>query len=187
MLEFDSLPSFQVFPFGVILFDFLFLLVAIPIEAYVINSRLKFDKRTSVFYAISMNVFSNVIGWIFFFLFEGTDLFNTYKVQLINYLLYNNMDGGVSSGIVLGGFITFFATLMIKFAFLRILILSLSEPGEKKSEAESSVIFGRKSSRSYRKIWQSTSLFTTTLIANSFSYSAITLVILFRFFALTNV
>lgn len=186
--DFDLSASFRVFPFGVILFDFLFLLVAIPVEAYIFNRRLKFDKRTSSFYAISINVFSNVIGWIVFFVLEPNNFFDNYKSQIINFLLYNRLGDEVYSGIVLAAFITFFGTLMVKFALLKLMIIALSEPGEKKSEPEpeDSILLQRKTRRGYKKAWQSTSLFTTTLIANSLSYSAITLVVLFRLFARTN-
>ncbi len=187
MLELDLFSSFRVFPFGLILFDCLFLLVAIPVEAYILHKRLKFDKRTSTFYAISMNIFSNAIGWIIFFLVEPTDFFNNYKGQVINFLLYNRINGDIYSGIVLSAFITFFGTLMVKFALLRLFILALSEPGKKKAEPENSILLGRKSRRGYRRALQGTSLFTTTLIANSLSYSAITLIVFFRIFAQTNI
>ncbi|MEM9926553.1 MAG: filament integrity protein FraC [Cyanobacteria bacterium P01_D01_bin.50] len=189
MLEFDFSQYFRAFPFGVILFDFLLLLVAIPIETYILHRRLKFDKRTSTFYAISINLFSNVIGWVIFFSIEPSPLFENYKAELINFLLYNRLDGGVYSGIVLAAFITFFGTLMVKFALLKILLIALSEPGQKKPEPESdkSGAIGRRSRRGNRRAWESTSLFTTILIANSLSYTVITLVVFFRLFARTNV
>ncbi|MEO1428050.1 MAG: filament integrity protein FraC [Cyanobacteria bacterium J06633_8] len=186
--EFDFSAPFRVFPSGVILFDFLFLLVAIPVEAYILNQRLKFDKRTSTFYAISMNIFSNVIGWVVFFIVEPNSFFDSYKSQLINFLLYNRLDGEVYGGIVIAAFVTFFGTLMVKFLLLRLFIIALSNPGEKKPqpEPEDTILLQRKSRRGHRTGWQSTSLFTTTLIANSLSYSAITLVVLFRLFARTQ-
>ncbi len=184
--DFDLFSSFRVFPFGVVLFDFLFLLVAIPVESYVLNKRLKFDKRTSSFYAVSMNVFSNVIGWIIFFILEPNNFFDDYKSQLISFLLYNRIGGEVYSSIVLAAFGTFFGTLLVKFALLKIFILSLSDPGEKKPELEDLAALQRRSRRGKKRGWQSTSLFTTTLIANSLSYSAITLVVLFRFYARAN-
>ncbi len=184
----DFSAPFRVFPFGVILFDFLFLLVAIPVEAFILHTRLKFDKKTSSFYAISINIFSNVIGWVIFFILEPSNLFNNYKAQLINFLLYNRLNEQLYGGIVMAGFITFFGTLMVKFLLLRLFIISLSNPGEKKPEPqpEYTILLQRKTRRGYRRGWQSTSLFTTTLIANSLSYSAITLVVLFRIFARTN-
>lgn len=188
MPNFDFSGYFQAFPFGLILFDFLFLLVAIPIEAYILNQRLKFDKKTSAFYAISMNVFSNVIGWIVLFLIEPTIFFSNYRLGLINFLLYNRVEDNIYGDIILAGFITFFGTLMVKFGLLRLLIIALSEPGELKAEAqpENSILLSRKTRRGNNKAFQNTSLLTTTLIANSLSYSAITLIIVFRIFARTN-
>ncbi|MEA5593152.1 filament integrity protein FraC [Rivularia sp. UHCC 0363] len=189
MLGYDFSGYFRAFPFGVILFDFLFILVAIPIEAYILNKRLKFDKRTSVFYAISINVFSNVIGWIIFFLVEASSLFDRYKLELISFLLYNSLGDNVYSSIVLTAFIAFFGTLMVKFGLLRLFILALSDPPEKNAEPEpeDTILLSRKMHRGSRKSFQATSLLTTTLIANSLSYSAITLVLIFRMFARTNV
>lgn len=186
--DFEFYAPFQVFPFGVILFDFLFLLVAIPVESFILNKRLKFDKKTSSFYAIAMNIFSNVIGWVIFFILEPTNFFVSYKSQLISFLLYNRLNSQVYGGIVMAAFTTFFGTLMVKFVLLRIMIIALSDPKEKKvePEPEDTILLQRKSRRGSRKGWQSTSLFTTTLIANSLSYSAITLVVLFRIFARTS-
>lgn len=178
----DPIPSFQIFPFGIILFDFLFLLVAIPVEAYILNRRLKFDKRTSSFYAISMNVFSNVIGWIIFFIIERTSLFDNYRIGIINYILYNRLPDNFSGSIILVAFTTFFGTLVVKFALLKLFIISLSDPGEKQPEVgpEDTILTMRKSRRGKRIAWQSTSLLTTTLLATALSYTAITLVIVFR-------
>ncbi|PLZ27837.1 filament integrity protein fraC, partial [Fischerella thermalis WC559] len=44
MLDFPLLP--KVLPLGAILFNFLFLLISIPLEAYILNSIIKFDKKT---------------------------------------------------------------------------------------------------------------------------------------------
>ncbi|MHC5828549.1 MAG: filament integrity protein FraC, partial [Nostoc sp.] len=79
----------RIFPIGGILFDFLFVLIAIPIEAYVLHSRLKFDKKSSTFYAISINLFSSVIGWLIFFVSEPL-LPIQMKSELINYMFFNN-------------------------------------------------------------------------------------------------
>jgi len=186
--RFDIFPSFQIFPFGIILFDFLFLLVAIPVEAYILNRRLKFDKRTSSFYAVSMNVFSNVIGWLIFFSLEQSPVFDSYRVELINYILYNRLSANLSGSIIMLGFTTFFGTLIIKFGLLKLLIISLSDPGEKPTEVEpeDTILLMRKSRRGKRVAWQSTSLLTTTLLATAFSYTAITLVVLFRALTLAN-
>ncbi|MFM9156390.1 MAG: filament integrity protein FraC, partial [Dolichospermum sp.] len=79
----DELSLPIILPVGAIFFEILFLLAAIPIEASVFNKWLKFDKKTSIFYAITINVFSSVIGWIIFFMIEPI-LDVTIKSQLIN-------------------------------------------------------------------------------------------------------
>ncbi|MEL6458607.1 MAG: filament integrity protein FraC [Cyanobacteria bacterium J06621_15] len=186
--DFDILPSFQIFPFGIIIFDFLFLLVAITVEAYILNRRLKFDKRTSSFYAASMNIFSNVIGWVIFFIVERTAVFDSYRIGIINYILYNRLPDNFSASIILVGFTTFFGTLIVKFGLLKLMILSLSESGDKQpqTEPEDTILLMRKSRRGKRIAWQSTSLLTTTLLATALSYTAITLVVLFRALTLAN-
>ncbi|MEH1962622.1 MAG: filament integrity protein FraC [Nostoc sp.] len=169
----------RIFPIGGILFDFLFVLIAIPIEAYVLHSRLKFDKKTSTFYAISINLFSSVIGWFIFFVSEPM-LPIQVKSELINYMFFNNFKYPKSQTlIILTAFIIFFATFLLKFFILRVLLLSLNESFAKKEEEPQTSQRRRWRSFSNLKL-QSTSLATTILIANSLSYSVITIILLFR-------
>ncbi|BAY79870.1 filament integrity protein (plasmid) [Nostoc linckia NIES-25] len=178
MLENWMLP--RIFPIGGILFDFLFVLIAIPIEAYVLHKRLKFDKKTSTFYAISINLFSSVIGWSVFFASEPL-LPIQIKSELINYLLFNNFKSpGTQTLLILTAFIIFFATFIVKFLLLRVLLLSLiKEPFAKKEEEVQ--VFQRQKWRGFSNIkLQNTSVVTTVLIANSLSYSVITAILLLR-------
>jgi hypothetical protein len=174
MFEFPELP--KIFPFGAILFDFLFLLVAIPIEAYVLNARLSFDKRTSAYYSIAMNLFSSTIGWVTFFLIEPY-LPSQLKSELISYVFfYQFQAANTQSFMILLAFIIFFATLLLKFFLLRLMLLTLTEPTEAKEEEFQ---YPRRTSRRGNKAkLLSTNLFTTILIANSLSYSAITVVLI---------
>ncbi|MEH2155838.1 filament integrity protein FraC [Nostoc sp.] len=172
------LPS--IFPIGGILFDFLFVLIAIPIEAYVLHFRLKFDKKSSIFYAISINLFSSVIGWVIFFVSEPM-LPVQVKSELINYIFFNSFKSpNTQTLIILTSCIIFFATFLMKFLVLRILLLSLLNEPIAKNEEEPKT--------SHRQRWrhfssiqlQNTNLVTTILIANSLSYTAITVILLFR-------
>jgi hypothetical protein len=169
----------RIFPIGGILFDFLFVLISIPIEAYVLHSRLKFDKKTSTFYAISINLFSSVIGWFIFFVSEPM-LPIQVKSELINYIFFNNFKSpNTQSLIILTAFIIFFATFLLKFFILRVLLLSLNETFAKKIEEPKTS--QRRGLRSFINVkLQSTNLVTTILIANSLSYSMITIILLFR-------
>ncbi|MEH2083350.1 MAG: filament integrity protein FraC [Nostoc sp.] len=169
----------RISPIGGFLFDFLFVLIAIPIEAYVLHSRLKFDKKTSIFYAISINLFSSVIGWFIFFVSEPL-LPIQVKSELINYMLFNNFkSSNTQTLIILTACIIFFTTFLMKFFILRGLLFSLNESFTKKEEDTQTS--QRLQRRYFTTInFQNTNLVTTILIANSLSYSAITIILLFR-------
>ncbi|MBE8970970.1 filament integrity protein fraC [Nostocales cyanobacterium LEGE 12452] len=169
----------RIFPIGGFLFDFLFVLIAIPIEAYVLHSRLKFDKKTSTFYAISINLFSSVIGWFIFFVSEPM-LPIPVKAELINYMFFNNFKSANTQPlIILTACIIFFATFLMKFFILKALLFSLNESFAKKEEEPK--ITQRLQRRRFSSLnLQNTNLVTTILIANSLSYTAITIILLFR-------
>ncbi|MGV0106815.1 filament integrity protein FraC [Nostoc sp. DSM 114167] len=177
MLDNWMLP--RVFPIGGFLFDFLFVLIAIPIEAYVLHSRLKFDKKTSTFYAISINLFSSVIGWFIFFVSEPM-LPIQVKSELINYVFFNNFKStNTQPFIILTACIIFFTTFLMKFFILRVLLFSLNESFvTKEEEPKTSQRLQRR--RFITLNFQNTNLVTTVLIANSLSYTAITIILLFR-------
>jgi hypothetical protein len=168
-----------ILPLGTILFNFLFFLIAIPIEAYIFHKRLNFDKKTSTFYAIAVNLFSGTLGWVIFFFLEPI-LPIPFKSELMNYVFFNIFKSVNTQGIlVLTAFIIFFGTFLMKFFFLRLFVFSLNaEMGKKKEEEQP---FQRLQWRlASRARLQNTNLVTTTLIANSLSYTAITVLLLIR-------
>ncbi|QSV55721.1 MAG: filament integrity protein fraC [Dolichospermum sp. UKL201] len=174
----DELSLPIILPIGAIFFEILFLLIAIPLEAYILNKWLKFDKRTSIFYAIALNVFSSVIGWIVFFIIEPM-LPIPIKAELINYIFFNKLKyPSMSTMIVLLSFTIFIATFLVKFLLMKILIIFMNESG-KKPQPEITSSQQRASYMNIVKL-QNTNLITATLIANSLSYSAITFIILIR-------
>ncbi|QSJ16501.1 filament integrity protein fraC [Nostoc sp. UHCC 0702] len=180
---FDDLTIPRILPLGAILFNFLFLLVAIPIEAYVFNRRLSFDKKTSIFYAISVNHFSSALGWTIFFLLEPV-LPILWKSELINFVFYNNFKSpNTQSLLIVTTVIIFFTTVIMKFFLLQVFVFFLKEDVFKKKE-ELPVTQQRYKRRRWRVPsrvrFASTNLVTTTLIANALSYSAITLILLIR-------
>ncbi|MBD2387069.1 filament integrity protein FraC [Cylindrospermum sp. FACHB-282] len=172
-----SIP--RLLPIGTILFHLLFLLVAIPIEAYVLHHWLKFDKKTSTFYAISINLFSSVIGWIMFFMVEPILPIQA-KSELISYVFFNQFKSpNIHTFVIFTAFIIFFTTFLLKFLLLKVLLISLNELGIKKVE-ESETSQRQRGRRLGILKLQNANLITTTLIANSLSYTAIALVILIR-------
>jgi hypothetical protein len=180
---FDSLafPLFDfapVFPLGAILFNFLFFTVAIPVEAYVLAIRLRFDKRTSVFYSIGINLFSGVIGWLIFFIIEPI-LPVKLKSDLISVVFFDQFNPSIRGLVFITAFIIFFATFLIKFGLLKLALLSLRDMSTPPKPTEETS--PRKTSRRMGKLkLQNTNLLTTTLIANSLSYSFISLILLLR-------
>jgi hypothetical protein len=174
----DELSLPQIFPIGTILFETLFLLLAITIESYVLNRRLKFDKKTSIFYAIAMNVFSAVLGWNIFFMLEPILPTQT-KSELISYVLFNNFKNpSTQNYVIFLCFIIFLATFLAKLILLKFLMVALDELVKKEeeiliSQKERVVIYEKSKLRN-------TNLVTTTLIANSMSYTAVTLILLTR-------
>ena len=173
----DELSLPIILPVGAIFFEILFLLAAIPIEACVLNRWLKFDKRTSIFYAISLNVFSSVLGWIVFFTAEPMLPINI-KSPLINYVLFNKQDPSINTVIISLSFVIFMTTFLVKFLLMKILIMFMNEGG-KKTETEIISSQKRASYINMSKL-QNTNLIAATLIANSLSYSFITFIILIR-------
>lgn len=176
MLGLENLTSPRILPLGAVMFEFLFLLTAIPIEAYVLNQRLKFDKKTSTFYAISINVFSSTIGWIIFFFMEPILPINL-KSELISYIFFNNLRSeATQSLIIFTAFAIFFITFFMKFFLLRVFVLSLKEDfiNLYSDTPDNSRLKWRVTSIARL---QNTNLVTTLLIANSLSYSAITIII----------
>ena len=134
----DELSLPRILPIGAVVFEILFLLVAIPIEGYVLHQQLKFDKKTSIFYAIGINVFSSVIGWNMFFLFEPI-LPVGIKSEIINYVFFNGFKNPRTINyITMLTFLIFLGTFLVKFLLMKLLILTLDELGKKDENIETS-------------------------------------------------
>jgi hypothetical protein len=173
-----DLPLFPtVLPISTILFNFLFLLVAIPVEGYILNARLKFDKKTSIFYALAINLFSNIVGWLVFFAIEPF-LGEYLKSELLSFVFFNRFFSDIQRFLIIITFIIFFGTFVVKYLLLRLFLFSMIERGKPGSESEQ--LPRRYSRRAYSNKWQSTNLVTTVLIANSLSYSLIAIILFVR-------
>ena len=108
----------MVLPLRAILFQVLFLLIAVAIEAMILRWRLKMGRKKCVGYAASLNLLSTVLGWLIFFWFAQR-LSQGLKAQLISYIFFNNFFSDTTSSsavfwIVQAAIITFFVTLFIK-------------------------------------------------------------------------
>ncbi len=183
MFDLPGFPLFDlapVFPLGAILFNFLFFTVTIPVEAYILAIRLKFDKRTSIFYSIGINLFSGTLGWLVFFLIEPI-LPVQLKSDLINVVFFDQFNPSIRGLVFITAFIIFFATFLIKFVLLKLALLSLRDISKSPQPQPDEKSSTRKTSRRMGKLrLQNTNLLTTMLIANSLSYSLISLIMVLR-------
>ncbi|MEL6556528.1 MAG: filament integrity protein FraC, partial [Cyanobacteria bacterium J06621_11] len=79
-----------ILPLRAIVFQILFLIVAVAIEAGILRQRLRLGFQTSVQYAAVTNLAAVVVGWTAFLVIEPLATANI-KQQIINYILFNQL------------------------------------------------------------------------------------------------
>jgi hypothetical protein len=175
--------SEAILPLEAILFQVLFLLVAIAIEARVLHKGLKLGRKTSIDYAISINLFCAAIGWFVFFLLQNW-LPQPLKVQIISFVFFDRLLGAQPERLNLliasVGIVLFFSAFLIKLIGLEVLQALLQFPREKQDEQwmrASEGLEGSKLASEFNKA-------TVMLRANAFSHGAILLLLLLRYFRL---
>ncbi len=178
-----------VLPLQTILLQVLFLLVAIALEARVLQRRLSLTRRTSVEYATSINLLCAVMGWLGFFLLKNL-LPQPLKTQLISYIFFDRLmeplPEGLSLVIVSTGIIMFFSAFLIKLKGLQLLEALLQRSPEQQSSLppEKRRRRGLQDRLDQAIIKTDPRQATTVLLANAYSHSAILLLLLLRFFSL---
>lgn len=80
-----------ILPLRAIALQMLFLWVAIAIESYLLHTQLQLQRRFSIFYAATLNLLANLIGWFLFFNLEIL-LPDRIRKSLIHLLLLNHWD-----------------------------------------------------------------------------------------------
>lgn len=78
-----------VLPLRAIMFQILFLLTAIAVEAFVLEQKMSFTRRVSIEYAASLNLVSTVLGWLIFFIIQPLLPLNL-QLQLISFILFGH-------------------------------------------------------------------------------------------------
>ena len=174
---------FEILPLRAVVFQALFLLTAIALEALVLHRMLSLDYKTSMQYAISINLLSTLIGWLCFFIGQPW-LPATWHVQLISFIFFEHFYAdpmllNVAPVLVIFTLAMFLGTFLIKLKGLDLLELLLekdpkpgipieAKPGRLRGRKEHGVAF-RANSRIY-----------TVLVANAVSFSAILLLLFLR-------
>jgi len=178
-----------VLPIQTILFQVLFLLVAIALEARVLHRRLRITRKTSVEYATSINLLAAIVGWLGFFILQNL-LPQPLKDQIISYIFFDRLLGPQPENFHLviaavGSFI-FFSAFLIKLKGLQLLEAVLQSSPE--LQPSPTLDKRRRSAWSDRLdqaiLRTDPHQATTVLLANAYSHSAILLLLFLRFLQL---
>jgi len=189
----------SVVPLQMYLFQAIFLFVAIALEARVFHRRLYLPRRTSVEYAASINLLAAVIGWLAFFFLQNL-LPLSLKDQIISYIFFDRFLGSQPESFYLTilstGVVIFFAAFLIKLQGLKLLEALLDRAPEPQNSLELQPpklphhrrrqrLSDRLSDRLDQAVSRSDpNQATAVLLANAYSYSAITLILFLRFIQL---
>lgn len=178
--------SWLLLPLRTYLFQLLFLLIAIATESFVLQRGLGLTRRVSLEYAISLNLFSTVIGWLVFYEFQAL-LPGDLRGQIISYILADRFltstwEPGTNTFLILAGLLTFLGTFIIESRALSLLELLRQEQKPEKTNEPLSARERR------RLAWirvQDTppeirNRAITVLLANAASYGVILIVLLVR-------
>jgi hypothetical protein len=175
--------SFEILPLRAVVFQCLFLLIAIAIEAYVLYRTLSLDYKTSMEYAVSVNLLSTFLGWICFFLSQPL-LPLAWRVQLISFIFFEHFYAdpmllNVAPVLVVCALGMFLGTFLIKLKgldWLELLLEKTSKP-DAAIEARPMRFRGR---QSQLVGFRANSRVYAVLVANASSFSAILLLLFLR-------
>ncbi|EDX85809.1 hypothetical protein S7335_3512 [Synechococcus sp. PCC 7335] len=115
-----------IFPIKAIVFQILFLMVTIVIEAGILRQRLRLGFQTSVQYALVTNLATVVAGWIVFLAIEPLASISI-RERMISYVLFDNLlIGGwtaqVGALLFVCAIVVFFVAIFIKAKGLELLL-----------------------------------------------------------------
>lgn len=179
---------FNVFPIPTVLFQFLFLLVAISIEGLVLHRLLKLSRRTSIEYSASINLLTTFLGWLLFFSVLPL-LPKVWEGHLISYIFFDRLITtqlqSAYTMIIFTLFTIFLSAFLIKLIGLKFLQILLEDvPKDTKPSVQQPFrryrgLLNRNDHQDFLppKPNQAVAL----LVANACSYSALLLLLVLRF------
>jgi hypothetical protein len=175
-----------VLPLQTFLFQFLFLLVAIALEARVLYRKMRLSRRASVEYATFINLLAASIGWLVFFIAHKW-IPLPLKDQLVSYIFFDRLLGpnpeNLTLVIVATGVVIFFSAFLIKLKGLDLLEAFVEDqPNDQDPSQATKRPWPTLTHRLDEAVAPPTPNHTTTiLLANAYSYSAISLLLFLRF------
>ncbi|MEO0455341.1 MAG: filament integrity protein FraC [Cyanobacteria bacterium P01_A01_bin.114] len=178
-----------VFPIKAIVFQLMFLLVAIALESGVLRQRLRLGYQASVQYAAVINLLATVIGWLTFLLIEPL-VDPSLRIQILSYVLFNRFLNNTLMPqmgwiVLIAGLAAFFITLLIKLKGLE-LMMRLTENWKmpkhpEKLSREEKYALARSGQAAVQPA--ASQFVTAVLEANALSFSVIFLLLVLRHYA----
>ena len=182
-----------VFPLKAVIFQILFLLVAVALEAMVLRQRLRLGYKQSVRYAAAVNLLAVVVGWFAFLavvpLFEPR-----LQAQVISYVLFDNLINNTLKPqmgwiILVVGLVAFFVTLILKLKGLELIMRAMGTwnlPSKPKELTRKERYSRSRTGTTLYK--EAASQFAIAVLqANALSFSAILLLLIMRSYVLRSV
>jgi hypothetical protein len=166
-----------IMPLRAVAFQILFLLVAIALEGMVLRVKLGLPRQKSMNYAVMINLLSTIIGWMVFFIAEPW-LPETIRSVLISYVFFGIKD--TPPTLILLGFGIFMATFLLKLQGMDLLDIAMEEYQPGVAPEDKGKFRGRK--RTYESFQKLPNRPLAVLWANACSFSAITVLLLIRYF-----
>ncbi len=173
-----------VLPLRAIIFQMLFLSLAIAIEALVFQKQWKLSRKASIEYSLGLNLFSTCLGWLLFFAFQPF-LPPNLKKQIITFVFFNNIveNSTVPIGLVYGQvalmvFLAFVFILMAELVFLDVWRNLVKETPQAETEEQSGRYRPTLTSSLYKRYYDAAKAritSSTILVANAYSGTAILL------------
>ncbi|MEO1508741.1 MAG: filament integrity protein FraC [Cyanobacteria bacterium J06633_23] len=182
-----------VFPFKAVIFQILFLLVAIALEAMVLRQKMRLGYKQSVRYAAAVNLLAVVVGWFAFLAIEPL-IEPRLQAQVISYVLFDNLINNTLKPqmgwiILVAGLGAFFITLMIKLKGLELLMRAMGTwklPAKPKNLSRQER-YSRSRTGTTRYQEAASQFAIAVLQANALSFSAILLLLVLRSYILRSV
>lgn len=181
-----------VLPLKAVIFQILFLLVAIALEAMVFRQKLRLGYQKSIRYAAVINILAVVIGWFTFLVVEPL-IEPRLQAQVISYVLFdtlinNTLKPQMGWIILVAGLGAFFVTLILKLKGLEVLMRSVgtwSVPDKPRELSRKERYHrARTGTTAYQKAASQFAI--AVLQANALSFSAIFLLLVMRSYVLRS-
>lgn len=178
-----------ILPLKAIVFQILFLMVAVTLEAGILRQYLRLGFKTSVQYATAVNLAAVVVGWIAFLVIEPLSP-PEIKYQIISYILFDRLltegwTAGIGASLLLLAVVAFCVTFFIKWLGIELFLKSddawfVPRDPEKFSRKERYAHARQGQTQTQEDV----SNFTYAIVlANAVSFTAISALLVLRAFA----